>query len=280
MEVGEGVTSIKPGDRIAASHHVPCDECWYCLSGHDTVCDTLRRTNFHPGGFSEYLRLPAINVNKGVYVLPDGMSYDEATFIEPLACVLRGQKKANVRPGVSVLVIGSGISGLLHIRLALALGAALVVSTDINEYRIRAAKQSGAHAVLNAASDVPAEFRKLNNNRGADAVILTAGAPQAIAQAFDSVDRGGTVLFFAPAAGDATVPLPVNRLFWRNEITLTSTYAANPSEHRESMELILSGRVKVSDLVTHRLPLSREVEGFRLVAGAGESIKVIITPQL
>ncbi len=208
------------------------------------------------------------------------MSYDEATFIEPLACVLRGQRKTGMRLGSSVLVIGSGISGLLHIRLALALGAGLVVSTDINEYRIKAARQSGAHAVLSAASDVPSEFRKLNNNRGADVVILTAGAPKAIAQATESVDRGGTVLFFAPASGDASFPLPVNKLFWRNEITLTSTYAANPAEHFDSMELIRSGRVKVADLITHRLPLERTVEGFRLVAGAGESIKVIITPQL
>lgn len=278
IAVGEGVTKIKPGDRIAASHHVPCNTCWYCRTGHDTVCDTLRTTKFHPGGFAEYLRLPAINVDRGVYLLPDSMSYDEATFIEPLACVLRGQRKTNIRLGSSVLVIGSGISGLLHIRLAQALGAALVVATDINEYRINAARNSGAHAVLNATSDVPGGFKALNKGRGADVVILTAGSPKAIAQAFETVDRGGTILFFAPAAEGSHIELPVNKLFWRNEITLTSSYAANPDEHLQAMELIRSGRVTVSDLITHRLPLERTVEGFKLVAGAGESIKVIITP--
>lgn len=278
VAVGADVTKHKPGQRISASHHVPCNTCWYCRSDHHTVCDTLRQTKFYPGGFAEYLRLPAINVDRGVYVLPDEMSYDEGTFIEPLACVLRGQKKAGMRLGASVLVIGSGISGLLHIRLALGLGAALVVSTDINDYRIKAARDSGAHRVIDASSDVAGEFKKLNGGRGADVVILTAGAPQAIAQAFDAIDRGGTILFFAPAREGAHVDFPVNKLFWRNEITLTSSYAANPAEHLESMELIRSGRVKVSDLITHRLPLERAQEGFGLVAGAGESIKVIITP--
>jgi L-iditol 2-dehydrogenase len=266
VAVGDGVERYSLGQRVSASHHVPCNTCRYCLADHHTVCDTLRKTKFHPGGFSEYLRLPGINVDRGVYVLPEEMSYEEATFIEPLACVYRGQRIAGVTQGMSVLVAGSGVSGVLHIALARALGASLAVSTDIHSYRLE-------------VRDVPAEFRRRNGGRGADVVILTTGAQKAIEQAFDAVDRGGTVLFFAPSREDAPVPLPVNRLFWRNEITLTSSYAANYEEHIAALEFIRSGRVGVQDMVTHILPLAKTQEGFRLVEEAGESMKVIIKPQ-
>ena len=116
--VGSGVDGYKEGDRVSAAHHVPCNTCHYCLSGHHTVCDTLRQTNFDPGGFAEYIRLPAINVERGVFMLPEEVSYEQATFIEPLACILRGQRQAHVQPGQSVLIIGSGIAGLLHLQIA------------------------------------------------------------------------------------------------------------------------------------------------------------------
>jgi L-iditol 2-dehydrogenase len=276
--VGEGVTAFKAGDRVSASHHVPCNTCHYCRKGHDTVCDTLRSTNFYPGGFSEYVRLPSINVDRGVYLLPEGMSFEDATFIEPLACVYRGQRIAGTEGYRSVLIIGSGIAGLLHVQLARALGAALVVATDINEYRLSAAGRLGADEVIDGGEDVAVTFRNINKGRPADIVVVTTGAERAIMQAFQSVDRGGTILFFAPADKGVTVPLPVNDLFWRNEITLTSSYAANYSEHMISMELIRQGKVNVRDMVTHRLPLEETAEGFRLVERAGESLKVIITP--
>ncbi|MBI4707719.1 MAG: alcohol dehydrogenase catalytic domain-containing protein, partial [Candidatus Omnitrophica bacterium] len=137
VEVGEGVKRYKKGERISASHHVPCNQCHYCLSGHQTVCETLRKTNFDPGGFAEYIRLPAINVEQGVYLLPDEVSFEEATFLEPLACVLRGQRLAGMQDGRSVLIIGSGISGLLHIKMARVNGAGLIVATDIEDFRLK-----------------------------------------------------------------------------------------------------------------------------------------------
>lgn len=276
--VGPGVTAFKTGDRVAASHHVPCNTCHYCLKGHDTVCDTLRSTNFYPGGFSEYVRLPSINVDRGVYLLPECMSFEEATFIEPLACVYRGQRIAGTGRYMSVLVIGSGISGLLHIQLARTLGASLIVATDINDYRLSAARRLGADEAIDAGEDVPGAFRKINGGRPADVVILTTGSERAIIQAFQSVDKGGTILFFAPANRGVSVPLPVNDLFWRNEITLTSSYAANYNEHMTAMELIRQRNVNVRDMITHRLPLTETAEGFCLVERGEESIKVIITP--
>lgn len=142
VEVGEGVDKIKPGNRIAATHHVPCNTCHYCLSGHHTVCETLLKgTSFHPGGFAEYVRIPAINVDRGTFHLPEGVSYEKASFMEPLACVLRGQKNAGLKPGQSVLILGSGISGLLHVGLARALGAGLVIAADTIPFRLKKAEQ-------------------------------------------------------------------------------------------------------------------------------------------
>ena len=278
-EVGEGAKIYKKGDRVACSHHVPCGKCTYCLSGHETVCDTLRKTNFDPGGFCEYLRLPKINVDYGVYPLPDNVSFEEATFIEPLACVLRGQRLARFKKGQSVLVLGSGIAGLLHIYLARVMGAGLIVATDIADYRLQAAKRFGADENINAKEYSADVLRKLNQGRLADLVIASTGATGALLQALESVERGGTILFFAPTDKGVKIPIPFNELFWRTEITLTSAYAGSPGDYKDALDLIASSKVKVSDMITHRLGLAQTPLGFQLVAQAKESIKVIIFPQ-
>ncbi len=277
--MGEGVYGYKAGDRISASHHVPCNTCQYCLAGHHTACDTLRKTNFDPGGFVEYLRLPAINVDRGVYLLPDEVSFEEATFIEPLACVLRAQKKAGVQPGKTVIILGSGIGGLLHIHLASVLGATRVIATDIVDYRLKTAKRFGADWVINANEDVPSKLKEVNDGRLADCVIVCTGAVSAITQALKSVERGGTVLFFAPTDKDVTIPLSINELFWRNDVTLTTSYAGDRADHLTALKLIQAKRVTVKEMITQRLSLSETGLGFQLVEKAQDSIKVIIEPQ-
>jgi L-iditol 2-dehydrogenase len=277
-KTGEGVKNYKAGDRVFVSHHVPCNTCRYCLSGHHTACETLHKTNFDPGGFAEYIRVPQINVDRGVYLLPKEISFEDGTLIEPLACVLRGQRLADIRPGQSVLVMGSGISGLLHVKLARALGAGRIIATDISEYRMNMARKFGADDAINAKEDVPARVRKANEDRLADKVIVCTGALPAIKQALQSVDRGGTVMFFAPTEPGVGVPLAVDEL-WRNEVTLRTSYGAGPADIATALELIRTGRVQVHDMITHRLGLAETGQGFKLVAGAGESMKVIIEPQ-
>lgn len=275
--VGEGVTRYQVGDRVFVSHHVPCNTCRYCLTGNHTACDTLHTTNFEPGGFAEYVRVPALNVDRGVIPLPDDVSDDEATFIEPLACVVRGQRVAGLKPGQTVAVLGSGIAGLLNIALAKALGAGKIIATDVNEYRLAAARRFGADVVMDAREDVPAGVRAANDGRLADLVIICAGAYSAFLQALKSVDRTGTVLCFAPTEPGVDLPVPVNE-FWRNAITLLPTYGAAPNDLMTSLDLIRARRVPVAEMVTHHLPLSQAAEGFRLVAEARESIKVILLP--
>jgi L-iditol 2-dehydrogenase len=277
VEVGREVEDYHIGDRVFVSHHIPCNTCHYCLNGFHTVCDTLRSTNFDPGGFAEYIRVPDINVDRGVFVLPEEISFEEGVFVEPLACVLRGQRLARFKPGRSVFVIGSGISGVLHIALTLVSGAGRIIASDINEYRLEGAKQFGADETILAEDVSPAKIREINKGRLADLVIVCAGSLSAYKQALATVDRGGIVLCFAPLEPGLSFALPFFD-FWNDGITLLPSYGCSPLDITNAIELIKARRLPLRKMITHRLPLAETGLGFRLVAEAKESIKVTIEP--
>jgi L-iditol 2-dehydrogenase len=182
-------------------------------------------------------------------------------------------------PGHSVFVIGSGISGLLHVALARSLGAGRILAADISAYRLEAARRFGADEALAAGPDLAARMLDRNGGRGADRVILCTGALDAMEAALASVDRGGTLLFFAPTDEGETLPLSVNDVFWRTEVTLTTSYAGAPADHVKALELIRSGAVPVREMITHRFPLAEAQKGFALVEQGDASIKVVIEPQ-
>jgi len=276
--VGDGVTAYQPGDRVFVSHHIPCNTCAYCLRGYHTACETLHSTNYDPGGFAEFIRVPQLNVDRGVFVLPASVSFDAGVFVEPLACVVRGQRVANLLPGQSVLILGSGISGLLHLMLARALGAGRIMATDIHPYRLEMARRLGADAVMEARGDLPTWVRQVNDQRLADLVVVCAGSLSAFDQALQCVDRGGTVLCFATTEPDVKLSVPLND-FWRNEIKLMPSYGNSPSDAVTAIDLIRFGRVPTEALITHRLPLAEAQQGFQLVAQGGDSMKVILYPQ-
>jgi L-iditol 2-dehydrogenase len=278
VEVGEGVERFKRGDRVFVSHHVPCNTCWYCLHGNHTVCETLHTTNFDPGGFAEYIRVPRINVDRGTFLLPDEVSFEEGAFIEPLACVIRGQRVAQFRAGQTVAIMGSGISGMLHLMLARAMGAGRIITTDISEFRLNKALEFGADAVVDAKEDVPARVRALNDNRPADLVIVCTGALSAFKQALQSVDRGGTILCFATTDPGVELPIPLND-FWRNGITVLPSYANSPYDAQVAIQLLRARRLPVQDMITHRLGLAETGLGFKLMTSGKDSLKVIIEPQ-
>ena len=277
VEVGKGVDRYKISDRVFVSHHVPCNTCQYCLNGFHTLCDTLRRTNFDPGGFAEYLRVPRINVDRGVFVLPYEISFEDGVFIEPLACVLRGQRIARLRPGQRVFVIGSGISGVLHIALARASGARWIIASDIDEYRLKAAKKFGADEVIEAREVSPAKIREINHGQLADLVIVCAGTISAYLQALQSVDRGGIVLCFAPLEPGLNFVFPFFD-FWNDGVSLLSTYGGSPFDITTAIDLIRAQHLPLRGMITHRLPLAETGVGFQLVVDAKDSIKVIIEP--
>ncbi len=277
VEVGEGVERYKVGDRVFVSHHVPCNTCHYCVNDNHTVCDTLHSTNFDPGGFAEYIRVPEINVDRGTFVLPEGMTYDDGVFIEPVACVVRGQRKVNLKQGQTVLILGSGLSGLLHLVLARASGITRIITTDVNDFRLDMARRFGATLAVSASEDIPARVRETNDGRLADLVIVCTGAHPAFRQALESVDRGGTVLCFATTEPGVDLAVPINE-FWRNGVILMPSYACAPLDIMIAMDLIQVGAFPVSEIITHRLPLEETGKGIKLVADAGDSMKVIIYP--
>jgi len=276
-EVGENVANYRVGDRVFVSHHVSCNKCRYCLRGHQTACETLHTTNYYPGGFAQYIQIPKINVEQGVYRLPDSMSFEEGTFIEPLACVVRGQRLSAINEDDTVLIIGGGLAGILHAQLARAKGVQNVVVADINAFRLQQAEKFGANHTIDAKGNVAQQLKTANDGRLADQVIVCTGATSAALSALECVDKGGSILFFAVPDPSVRIPLPITD-FWRNEIALRTSYGAAPQDLEESLELLFHNKLNVEDMITHRLPLHEAAEGFRLVASAGESLKVILEP--
>lgn len=277
--VGEGVKDFKEGDRIVAAHHVPCNTCPYCLTGHHTACDTLHRTNFDPGGFAEFIRLPAINVDRGTFLIPSELSYEEATFHEPLGCVLRAFRSAQLQPGQCVLVLGSGIAGMLIIHLAKILGAGKILAVDLDSFRLDMARKYGADMAMAPSEETSSYLKEMNSGRLADLVFVSTGAQQAYFQALACVERGGKVLFFALTDPDFKLPISINNLFVRNDVTLTTSYGAGPYDSWQALELLRAGRVDAAGMISHRLPLAETGKGFQLVMDARDSMKIIIEPQ-
>ncbi|MCL2287784.1 MAG: zinc-dependent dehydrogenase [Candidatus Bathyarchaeota archaeon] len=276
-QVGKKVTTVKVGDRVFVSHHVPCNTCVYCQKGHHTACETLHNTNYYPGGFSQYIKVPKINVQLGIYKLPDNMLFEEGTFIEPLACVVRGQRLANIQKNDTVLIIGSGVSGILHAQLAKFKGAKKVVVVDINQYRMKLAVQFGADYAFDVDETLPSKIKVVNDGYLADKVIVCTGVPSAVTLAVGCVERGGTVLLFAVPDPTVKIPLPINQ-FWRNETNIQTSYGAAPNDIEEAIKILTTKKLNVADMITHRLPLRETQEGYQLMTTVGESLKVILEP--
>jgi len=278
VETGKLVTSVKQGDRVFVTHHVPCNACYHCRTGHETACTTFQGVNnFDPGGFSQLLRVTGRSVETGTFVLPDSVSFEQATFIEPLATAVRALRTVSLKPAQSMLICGSGVAGLLIIKLARALGAGMIIATDVSPYRLEMARQFGANHTIPANEDVPAFVRTVNDGRLADVVILCAGALPAARTALQSAERGGTILFFAVPKPGETVDVDFNP-FWRDDITIKTCYGAAPLDNAQALDLIRRGTVTVTDMVTHRFGINAIGEAFMTGAKPDGCMKIIIEP--
>ncbi len=273
VAAGDSVTKFKPGDRVFVAPKVPCMECSYCKSGHYPQCSEVKVRL--PGGFAEYILVPETLVDKGTYLLPEALTYDQSTFIEPLACVVRAQRLAGVRRDQTVLVAGCGMSGLLHVKLAKS-WKCRVIATDINLNRLAFAERVGADLTIDAAKDVSRRLAEENNGK-ADVIILCTSALSAVEQAWKCVDKGGAVVFFAVPGPDKDVTVPIND-FWTKEIRILTSYYCGPPDIEEAIKLIESGEIEVEDMITHRFGLEDIAKGFELVLDGTRSIKVIIRP--
>ncbi len=277
VQVGEEVEGLKVGDRVFATHHVPCGECLECLRGHETACRVFQGVNnFTPGGFSEYLLVGGRSVRTGVLALPDELSYEAGTFIEPLATVVRALRTIAFAPAESLLVYGAGLAGVLFVKLAKALGAGVVAVADVSERRLAYARAAGADIVTAAPEEAP-QLLEERTGRLADNVVICTGAASAAEVALRSVERGGNILFFAVGRPGETLAVDFNP-FWRNDVTLCTCYGAAPIDNRRALELLRSGAVVIDDMITHRFSLEEIGEAFKTAARPDDCLKVLIKP--
>ncbi|TMQ16700.1 MAG: zinc-binding dehydrogenase [Candidatus Rokuibacteriota bacterium] len=273
VEAGAGVTAFGVGDRVVAAHHVPCGDCHYCRRGSASMCRTFKASHLDPGGFADYVRVPPANVCHATFRVPDHLSDEEASFVEPLACCLRAVDRARVEPGDTAVVVGLGSIGCLFTQLLARAGAA-VVGADPLSGRAALAREHGARDAGDAETAAMAA-RELSEGRGADHVIVTGGGADVLPWATALTRDGGTIHYFAGGPGDA-LPLPLATLY-HHELTITTTYSSSPATLARAFWLLAAGKVEVARLITHRLPLERLAEGVDLMRRR-EALKVYVTP--
>ncbi|MFH0925778.1 MAG: alcohol dehydrogenase catalytic domain-containing protein [bacterium] len=278
VEIGKDVVQFQVGDKVFTTHHVPCNECYYCLTGHHTACQVFQtENNFEPGGFAEFLRVGGRSIKTGTFKLPKEMSYETATFIEPLATVVRALRTIDLQLGDNLMIFGCGLAGILFVKLARALGSGKIIVSDVSEYRMEIAKKSGAHLSISAKEDVPSFVRQNNNERLADKVIICTGALTAAKSALNCVDRGGNVLFFAVPKPGEKIPIDFNP-YWRNDVSIKTCYGAAPLDNKQALDLLRTGVINVEDMITHRFSLNDIGEAFKRASKVDGTLKVIVEP--
>lgn len=273
-EAGDGVQGFAVGDRVVAAHHVPCGECHYCRRDSPSMCRVFKASNLDPGGFAEYVRVPAANVRHATFRIPDHLTDEEASFVEPLACCLRAIDRARVEPGDTAVVVGLGSIGCLFTQLLARAGAA-VVGADALPARAALAREVGAAREAGDAEAAAKAARELSDGRGADHVIVTGGGAAVLGWAAALTRDGGSIHYFAGGPGDA-LPLPLATLYHR-ELSITTTYSSSPATLARAFWLLAAGKVDVERLITHRLPLDRLAEGVELMR-RHQALKVYVTP--
>ncbi len=277
-EVAPEVEDLEVDDRVFFHHHVPCMNCRLCQRGQYTSCQRFRETSLDPGGFAEFVRVPAEIVKLDVLKLPDDISDESAAFIEPLACSLRAFAKLGVVPGHSVWVIGAGPMGLLNIRLARYLGAEPIIATDFVEVRREFATAAGADVALDPNQpDFAEKMAEATGGWGAEKVIVMPGAAEPIEHGLAHAAAGAVVLVYTPTPPEATVAYQPHDLYFK-EVTITHSYSAGPVDTREALVLLASGEFEVEDLITHRFGLNGVGEALRLAKTHDESLRAMIYP--
>jgi len=255
VKTGDKVEDFKLGERVFVHHHVACLTCHYCLRGDYTMCEKFGQTHIHPGGFAEYFKVPAPNLQIDTLKIPDKVSFEEATFIEPIACCIRALTKCNVQPGDTVVIIGAGPSGIIHTTLSRSHGASQIIVSDLINYRLEAARKFGADLTINPRSEsLVKKVEEVTNGMGADIVVVTAPNVKAFSEGMDVCRKGGTVCLFAPTSPNEYIRVSPHKLFF-SEIKIVPSYSTSHIETRTALKLISSGRIKAKELITHRFPL-------------------------
>lgn len=276
VEVGKEVTSFRSGDRVFVHHHAPCFTCRYCKRGDYVQCETWKNTKIIPGGISEYILIPEINLKNDTLHLPDKLSYEDGTLIEPTACVVKALKRANVRRGDIVLIIGLGVMGQLNILLARTYGAGKIIVADMVAFRLEKAKESGADEFIDVSkNNLIDSLKYLTDGEMADLVIVGPNSVDAMRQGISATGAGGRVLFFTPAKSGEQLSINPNDLYFK-DINIITSYSCGPTDTADALELIEQGIVRAEKLITHRFPIEETADAFRITAEARDSLKSVI----
>lgn len=281
VAIGDGVSGFSLGDRVQVIAAIPCGQCWACLEGRMTVCPNQLSMGYQfPGGFADYMIVPneVIRVD-GVNHIPEGVSYIEAAVVEPLACVLNAQQLARVGEGDTVLVMGAGPIGCLHVRLARSLGAKQVFLADINGERLKISADvvKPDAAIDMSHTDLGQEIKNLTGGKGPTVIITAAPSGQAQEQAIAMAAPGGRISFFGGLPKDKPIIQADSNLIHYKELTILGANGSSPAQNRQALALIASGSVRVRDLVTHEVSLDDVAKAIEYVT-SGESIKVVVLP--
>jgi L-iditol 2-dehydrogenase len=274
---GKKVQNFSVGDRVFVHHHVACLTCHYCLHGDYTLCKQFHETNIKPGGFAEYFKVPAPNVQIDTLKIPDQLSYEEATLIEPVACCIRAIKKCSIQNGDTIAVIGAGATGLIHTALSKTYGAARTVVSDLIDFRLRLAEHYSADVIVNPKNkDMVETVKAETSGRGVDVAIVTAPNLEAYRAGISICRKGGKLCVFAPTDPEKHMQISAKELFF-SEIQIIPSYSTSHLETRTALRLLETNRIDVKPLITHRFKLQHTAQAFKTALKTKESLKVIIT---
>jgi L-iditol 2-dehydrogenase len=275
--VGEGITGFAEGDSAAMCPVVPCGRCLHCLRDRENVCANRRAMGYeYDGGLAEFVRIPAEAMASGnLFRVSADIPMEHLALAEPLACSVNGHRRSGIRLGDTVLVIGAGPIGLLHLQLAHRAGAAAVIVSELSASRRAAAEHLGATHVI-APEDLYATVERVTHGAGVDASIVCIGIPALVNDAVALTRKGGNVNIFAGLAGDGRVDMAANDIHYK-ELIVTGTSAMHRRDYEQALRLITSGAVDVASLVTDRVPLTDVVKAFEM-AQSGTGIKVAVVP--
>ena len=282
-KVGEGVKKFSAGDRVVVFHHIPCGKCYYCRHKTFAQCETYKKVGCTAGfeaaggGFAEYVRVMDWIVAQGTVRISDGVSFEQASFVEPANTCIKGIKTLQLQAGETVLVMGQGPIGLILAVLAKRAGAR-VITSDLYSSRLTMASSFGLNLTIDAAkADAVKVVREMTEGRGADAVILAVGGNSLIKPAMDAARPGGRVLLFAQTLrGEATIdPAAV----CVDEKTLLGSYSASVDVQEESVRFVMNREMDLERLISHRFPLENGVEALNMAAHPQpDSMKIVIQP--
>jgi L-iditol 2-dehydrogenase len=276
VKKGSKVKDFDVGDRVFVHHHVACMKCHYCLRGDFTLCEQFHETNIDPGGFAEYFRVPAPNLEIDTLKMPSSLSFDEATMIEPAGCCIRALNKCGLSVGDSVAIIGLGATGIIHVALTKIFGAAKIICSDLFDYRLKMAKEFGADIAVNPKTEDFADIVKTETDgRGADVTIVSAPSLEAYKMGVEACRKGGKLCVFAPTTPGGYLQISPKELFFK-EIQIIPSYSTSHLETRTALDLISSGKLKARSLITHRFKLDDTAQAFETALKSKESLKVVV----